>query len=99
VALGDDVRVFPGHEYTVQNLRFAKSVEPSLSAIDDALAAAEKLRAAGQPTVGTTMKLEKETNPFVRVESPELRKTLGIRSAADAAEALRVVREAKNAFR
>jgi hydroxyacylglutathione hydrolase len=98
VALGDDVRVFPGHEYTVQNLRFAKSVEPSLSAIDDALAAAEKLRAAGQPTVGTTMKLEKETNPFVRVESPELRKTLGIRSAADAAEALRVVREAKKAF-
>ncbi len=99
VALGDDVRVFPGHEYTVQNLRFARSVEPSCSATRDALAAAETLRAAGQPTVGTRMKLEKETNPFVRVGSAELRETLGIARDADDAEALRVVREAKNAFR
>jgi hydroxyacylglutathione hydrolase len=99
VAEGASARVYPGHEYTVANLRFARSVEPSHTPVSDALAAAEKKRAAGEPTVGTTIALEIETNPFVRVASPELRRTLGIDPSADDAAALGVVREAKNAFR
>jgi len=98
-ALGDGVGVYPGHEYTVQNLRFAKSVEPSNQDVASALDEAEKLRAEGKPTVGTTIERERRTNPFVRVSSGEIRRTLGIDAGADPATSLAVVREAKNSFR
>jgi hydroxyacylglutathione hydrolase len=99
VAQGDAARVYPGHEYTVSNLRFAHSVEPSHQAVADALAAAQKLRDAGQPTVGTTIVLERETNPFVRTASAEIRKSLAIAVDADESTALGVIREAKNSFK
>jgi len=99
VAQGDAARVYPGHEYTVSNLRFARSVEPSHAPIVTALEAAEKLRAAGEPTVGTTIGHERKTNPFVRTGSPEIRRSLEIPLDADGATALGVIREAKNAFR
>jgi hydroxyacylglutathione hydrolase len=99
VAVGDFARVYPGHEYTVQNLRFARSVEPGNEDVREALAAAEALRAAGKPTVGTTTALEEETNPFLRTRSAEIRKTLGIDASADDATALGKIREAKNSFR
>jgi hydroxyacylglutathione hydrolase len=83
----------------VSNLRFARSVEPSHAPIVTALEAAEKLRAAGEPTVGTTIGHERKTNPFVRTGSPEIRRSLEIPLDADGATALGVIREAKNAFR
>jgi hydroxyacylglutathione hydrolase len=98
VAEGDAARVYPGHEYTVQNLRFAQSVEPGNCAVADALIAAKALRDAGKPTVGTTIAKERETNPFVRTPSPEIRACLGIDPAADDATALAAIRAAKNAF-
>ncbi len=84
VAQGDDARVYPGHEYTQSNLRFAASLEPGNAAIGDALVRASEKRARGEATVGTTIALERATNPFVR--------------AADG-EALRVVRAAKDAWK
>ncbi len=98
VAQGDTARVYPGHEYTVQNLRFAHSVEPGNLAVVEASSAAEALRAAGKPTVGTTIALERETNPFVRTRSAEIRACLGIEPTADDATALAAIRAAKNAF-
>jgi hydroxyacylglutathione hydrolase len=40
-------------------------------------------RAAGKPTIPSTMGLEKKTNPFLRPNSPELRKSLAMESASD----------------
>lgn len=98
-ALDPQTKVYCGHEYTQANLRFAKHVEPSNGAVDKALELAKELRAEGRPTVPGTIGDELATNPFLRVDSPEIRKTLGI--AADAAPevALGVIREAKNTFR
>jgi hydroxyacylglutathione hydrolase len=92
-------RVHCGHEYTVANLRFAKHVEPSNAAIDRAMARASALRAEGKPTVPSTIADELAHNPFLRVSSPEIRRTLGISESASPGEALGVVREAKNAFK
>jgi hydroxyacylglutathione hydrolase len=41
------------------------------------------LRAAGQPTVPSTLGTEKATNPFLRPASAELRATLGLATATD----------------
>ena len=38
-------------------------------------------RAAGKPTVPSTMGLEKQTNPFLRPDSAEIRKSLGMEKA------------------
>ena len=92
-------KVYCGHEYTEANLRFAAHVEPSNAAVAQARTRAGQLRKEGKPTVAATIADELTYNPFLRVSSPEIRKTLNIPEAASAGEALGVIREAKNAFR
>jgi hydroxyacylglutathione hydrolase len=78
-ALPDETRVYCGHEYTVRNLEFAATLEPQNQAIRDKLAWARSRRAQGQPTVPSTLGAERETNPFLRTRSPELRATIRAR--------------------
>lgn len=66
MALADDTRVFCAHEYTAANARFALTVEPHNTALAKRAAAVHRARAAGQPTVPTTIGLERATNPFAR---------------------------------
>jgi hydroxyacylglutathione hydrolase len=72
------VRVYCGHEYTVNNLMFAQWVEPKNPAIEPRLLRASGLRAKGQPTVGSPLSEEHETNPFFRCSSAEIRAGLGL---------------------
>ena len=65
-ALPEETRVYCGHEYTEANLRFAMAVEPRNSAIMDYVKRAAALRAAGSPTLPSTIGLEKRVNPFLR---------------------------------
>jgi len=97
--LPPDTRVFCGHEYTENNLRFAASLEPSNADVTRARERAAKLRAGRRPTVGTTIDEERRTNPFLRVGSPELRATLGLGTDADDVTVLAAARSAKDAFR
>ena len=64
-ALPDDTSVYCAHEYTAANARFALSVDPSpaLRARAEAIFAA---RERGEPTVPTSIGLERQTNPFLR---------------------------------
>jgi hydroxyacylglutathione hydrolase len=99
MALPGETRVYCGHEYTESNLRFAAHCEPSNADIKRAQERAAARRAKNEPTVPGRLEEEGKINPFVRLRAPELRKTLGIPESADDAEALRVVREAKNSFK
>ena len=65
-ALPDDTLVYCAHEYTEANLRFARTVEPENPAIAARTARVAALRAAGQPSVPSTIAEEKATNPFLR---------------------------------
>ncbi len=99
MALDPKTKVYCGHEYTASNLRFAKHVEPSNEAIDVAVARTTELRASGKPTVPGTLAEERATNPFVRIDSAEIRKTLGIAADASGGEALGAIRKAKDDFK
>lgn len=90
-ALPEATTVYCAHEYTASNARFALSVDPgpALKARADDIFAA---RARGEPTVPTTIGLEKATNPFLR--APLLRPDI-----ADPAEAFGAVRAAKDSFK
>jgi len=94
-ALPDDTRVYCAHEYTASNARFALSVDedPALKARADAVFAA---RERGEPTVPTTIALEKATNPFLR--APVLAGRVGKAGAPDF-EAFGAVRAAKDGFK
>ncbi len=69
--LSPDTRVYCGHEYTVSNLRFAKTVEPNNAAIEAAEGRAKDARGRNAPTVPTTIADELATNPFVRAKSAD----------------------------
>ncbi len=69
-ALPPATRVYCAHEYTVANLRFAKTLAPDDAAIEAALGAALAARAAGRPTVPTTVAQELRENPFLRCGEP-----------------------------
>ncbi len=88
-ALPDDTTVYCAHEYTAANARFALSVDesPALKARADQVFAA---RERGEPTVPTTIGLEKATNPFLR--APLL-------APGEPHEAFGAVRAAKDVFK
>jgi len=94
-ALPDDTRVYCAHEYTASNARFALSVDddPALKARAEAIFAA---RERGEPTVPTTIGLEKATNPFLR--APVLAGRVGAAGEPDF-KAFAAVRAAKDVFR
>ena len=81
MALPDDTVVYCAHEYTQANAAFALSVEPGNEALVQRAAEIDRLRAAGTPTVPTTIGLEKATNPFLRPDSENLRVTIGMAGA------------------
>ena len=66
-ALAKHTEVFCGHEYTVNNLAFATAVEPASQAVKARMKGAQAMREKGLPTIPSTMELELETNPFMRV--------------------------------
>lgn len=68
-ALPEDTTVYCAHEYTQSNGRFALVVEPGNAALRDRMAMVDAARARGEPTVPTTIALERATNPFMRAQS------------------------------
>src|SRR5215510_5820538 len=72
MGLPDDTRVYCGHEYTVKNLQFALTLEPTNAKVQAKLQWAQEMRAKRLPTVPSIVAEEKEINPFVRVHSSEL---------------------------
>jgi hydroxyacylglutathione hydrolase len=100
-ALPDSTKVWCGHEYTAKNLAFAHELEPGNADIASKLERVRALRAAGNPTVPSTIGEEKRTNPFLRSESPELRTTLRRRFpdlGDDAVAVFAKTRELKDQF-
>lgn len=91
-ALPADTRIYCGHEYTVNNLKFALTVEPENIEIKKALREAEQARAKGQPTVPWTLEKDASVNPFLRFDLPHVQ---GSRSPDESFAALR---EAKDNF-
>ncbi|PKA61798.1 Hydroxyacylglutathione hydrolase cytoplasmic [Apostasia shenzhenica] len=82
-------RVFCGHEYTEKNLRFASTVEPDNEKLSQKLHWAQQQRNAKLPTIPSSIGEEFETNPFMRVDLPEIQVKIGCRSAVEALRELR----------
>lgn len=96
-----DTRVCCTHEYTLANLRFAQAVEPGNPAIEAHRQWCDARRAAGQPTLPSTLGLEARINPFLRCSEPEVRSSARARGAAgeDPVTVFAALRAWKNEYR
>lgn len=94
-ALPAHTQVYCGHEYTLSNARFALTVDPENAALKARMKEVEALRAAGKPTLPTTIARELETNPFLRADDARVRRTVGM-EGAEAAAVFAELRERKN---
>ncbi|XP_043492722.1 hydroxyacylglutathione hydrolase, mitochondrial isoform X1 [Polistes fuscatus] len=65
--LPDETKVYCGHEYTANNLKFGIHVEPNNEAIRQKIEWANSQRGKNTPTIPSTIENEKLTNPFMRV--------------------------------
>jgi hydroxyacylglutathione hydrolase len=100
--LPPDTRMFCGHEYTAANLRFALTVDPANADALDYQGRVERVRAAGNPTLPSTLDLEIRVNPFLRCDVPTVARAAEIhagRSLKDPAEVFGVLRTWKDQFR
>jgi hydroxyacylglutathione hydrolase len=93
--LPDDTRVYCGHEYTLANVRFARTIEPDNAALAAREKEVEKLVAAKTPTIPSTLGEEKAANPFLRADVPEVAKLLGL-AGKPAWQVFAEIRERKN---
>jgi hydroxyacylglutathione hydrolase len=100
-ALPDQTLVYPAHEYTLENIRFAKMVEPHNAALLDREVHDRETRNHGRPTLPASLALEKRTNPFLRCREPAVVEAASshIGRHLDApGEVFAVLREWRNAY-
>ncbi len=95
--LPDDALVYCGHEYTLSNAKFAVTVDPDNGVLQSRLAEVERLRAAGERTIPTTLGEERAANPFLRPGDPAIRRLLDMANATDA-EVFGEIRRRKDGF-
>lgn len=95
----DETRVYCAHEYTEQNLNFALTVDSENLELKQYLEKVKKLRAQDKPSLPSTIAIEKATNPFLRANQPELRKSAeeySGHSLADPVDVFAVLRTMKD---
>lgn len=82
VPMPGETTVYSGHEYTASNAAFALTVDPSNTALISRAGEIKASRASGQPTVPSSLQLERETNPFLRAHDPAIQAHLDMVGAA-----------------
>jgi len=95
--LPNDTEIYCGHEYTVANIKFARTVEP-----DNPVLAAREVQAReqieqGEPTIPVTIGDEKLANPFLRADLAEVAAGVGL-AGKDPAQVFAEIRARKNKF-
>ncbi|RJG06530.1 hydroxyacylglutathione hydrolase [Noviherbaspirillum cavernae] len=101
-SLPDATRVYCAHEYTLSNLRFAHEVEPGNTALQERIRIEQARREQGQPTVPSTIGLEKATNPFLRYREKDILDRLTkeqLISSTEPIPAFAALRQWKNSYR
>lgn len=71
-ALADDTLICCAHEYTLANMKFALSILPHDSFINEYYRKVNELRVKKQMTLPVILKNERQNNIFLRTEDPDL---------------------------
>ncbi len=96
--LPNDTEIYCGHEYTAANIKFARTVEPNNKALAERDAEAKREIERGLPTIPVTIGEEKQANPFLRADVPEVAAGIGM-AGKPAAQVFAEIRARKNNFK
>lgn len=100
--LPESTRVYCAHEYTLSNLRWARTVDPDNPSLLEMEQLARAVREIDQPTVPSRMDIEKRCNPFLRSRDPAIADAATAFAAKPLngpVEVFAALREWKNGFR
>lgn len=99
--LPGDTRVCCGHEYTMANCAFARTIDPGNTALENRMETARTLRADGRPTVPSLMAEELACNPFLRIDAEDVIAGLAgaVPGTADRIARFAALRGMKDSFR
>ena len=93
--LPDDTRIWCAHEYTLSNLKFAVTVDPTNQELQQRLVDVTAARQQLIPTVPTSLGIEKRTNPFLRWDTAPLHASA---ASTDPIETFATIRGRKDQF-
>ena len=100
-SLPEDTQVYCGHEYTVNNLLFARVVEPDNAASVDYLEQCRVLRTRDEATVPSTIRRERNVNPFLRCHLQSVKQNAEAKAGRrlqNTVEVFAVIRQWKDGF-
>lgn len=97
--LPDDTLLYCGHEYTLDNCRFAQRVDPRNPAVNIRATEVKRMRESGQFTIPVSLGLEKRANPFLRADDPVLAKAMGLPPGTAPTVVFGALRKAKDDFK
>jgi len=100
-ALPGATRVCCAHEYTLSNLKFAHAVEPANAELAAYTEWCRAQRAAGRPTLPSSIARERDINPFLRCNEPAVAASAQDHGAEseEPVAVLAALRQWKNEFR
>ncbi|MGK7926457.1 MAG: hydroxyacylglutathione hydrolase [Spirulina sp.] len=75
--LPDNTRIWCAHEYTLNNLKFALTVDSGNPDLQARYAEVRAKRSHQEPTIPSAIGIEKRTNPFLRCHTKELQEAMG----------------------
>ncbi|MEG4913656.1 hydroxyacylglutathione hydrolase [Microcoleus sp. B7-D4] len=91
--LPDSTRVWCAHEYTLNNLQFALSVDGDNPDLQQRFAEVKEARSRSQPTIPSSIGLEKSTNPFLRWDFPNIQSATNTRDPVQTFARLRGMKD------
>lgn len=94
-------QIYAAHEYTLPNLAFAQSIEPTNLQIQSRIEKITHLRNQELPSIPFQLKEEWETNPFFRVDQQRVIQTArdnGCKTPENPASVFAVLRKMKDQF-
>ena len=96
-SLPQETALYCGHEYTLANAKFALTIEPENTILQEHAAKCAAIREKGGFTLPSTIGLELAINPFLRAEVAEVQTDIGM-AGADAADVFAEIRTRKNKY-
>ncbi|MGW8193388.1 MAG: hydroxyacylglutathione hydrolase [Desulforhopalus sp.] len=99
--LAPQTRLYFGHEYTAQNLKFARFVDPDNEAVRQRAENVAALVQQGEFTTPSSVETECATNPFLRCEEQGIVRTVAekcVEEALDPVSIFGVLRRLKDSF-
>lgn len=96
--LPSDTKIYCAHEYSLNNIEFALTLEPTNQDLLNKQQKCKKLRDNNKPTIPSTLADELKTNPFLRTLSPELRNSINKTSDAYNIDVFTQIRKMKDRF-